>query len=56
MGAILLSRNKMKACCWLKPRLVVAMDFLEWTQDERLRHPSFVALRANKVAKEIVSE
>jgi hypothetical protein len=34
----------MAQCRWLKPRIVVAIDFLEWTLEDRLRHPSFVAL------------
>jgi hypothetical protein len=29
-------------------RIVVVIDFLEWTLDNRLRHASFGALTANK--------
>ena len=46
----------MKECRWLKPRIIVAIDFLEWTLDDRLRHASFVALTADKLAREIVRE
>ena len=35
--------RQLAQCRWLKPRLVVAIDFLEWTLDDRLRHASFVA-------------
>ena len=38
-----ITADKMKACRWLKPRIVVAIDFLEWTLDGRLRHSSFAS-------------
>jgi DNA ligase D-like protein (predicted ligase) len=40
-----LTASEMEKCLWLKPNLVAAIDFLEWTQDSRLRHPKFVAMR-----------
>lgn len=46
----------MNSCRWLKPRIVVAIDFLEWTLDDRLRHPSFVALSPDLLAKAITRE
>jgi bifunctional non-homologous end joining protein LigD len=46
----------MAACKWLKPRIVVAIDFVEWTLDARLRHPAFVALSADTPAKSISRE
>jgi ATP-dependent DNA ligase len=33
--------------------LVVAIDFLEWTLDDRLRHASFAALSTDTPAKNI---
>jgi hypothetical protein len=39
----------MAKCRRLKSRPLVAIDFLEWTPDRRLRH-AFVALRADKPA------
>jgi DNA ligase D-like protein (predicted ligase) len=51
-----ITADKMKACRWLKPRIVVAIDFLEWTLDDRLRHPSFVALRTDKRACQVGRE
>jgi len=48
-----ITADKMAACRWLKPRILVAIDFLEWTLDDRLRHPSFVALSLDMPAKTI---
>jgi DNA ligase D-like protein (predicted ligase) len=45
--------EKMAQCRWLKPRIMVAIDFLEWTLDNRLRHPSFVALSKDMPTKNI---
>jgi ATP-dependent DNA ligase len=45
----------MKRCRWLKPELVAVIEFLEWTIDNRLRHPKFIALcndRATQVTRE----
>jgi bifunctional non-homologous end joining protein LigD len=41
---------------WVKPRLVAEVAFSEWTDDGRLRHPSFQGMRADKAANEIVRE
>lgn len=41
---------------WLKPELVCEVQFTEVTQDGVFRHPSFVALREDKKAKEVVRE
>ncbi len=41
---------------WIKPRLVGEFKFTEWTNDNRLRHPSFVGLRDDKDAKEVSRE
>ena len=51
-----ITAEKMEQCRWLKPRIVVAIDFLEWTLDNRLRHPSFVALSTDISAKDISRE
>ena len=45
--------EKIKLCRWLKPRIVVAIDFLEWTLDDRLRHPSFAAVSSDRRAGEV---
>jgi len=43
--------EKMAGCRWVKPRIVVTIDFLEWTLDNRVRHPSFVALSSDALGK-----
>jgi bifunctional non-homologous end joining protein LigD len=45
-----LTAEDMKRCHWLKPQLVV--EFLEWTRDKHLRHPKFIALRGERIARE----
>lgn len=51
-----ITAQKMAQCRWLKPRVVVTIDFLEWTLDDRLRHASFVAVSADKRASEVGRE
>ncbi len=41
---------------WVSPVLVAEVAFSEWTNEGRLRHPSFQGLRADKPATEIVRE
>jgi bifunctional non-homologous end joining protein LigD len=41
-----LTAEKMKDYVWLKPVLVAAFEFLEWTPDNHLRHAKFVGMRA----------
>ncbi len=41
---------------WVKPSLVAEIEFAEWTRDEILRQPVFVALRADKDPTTIVRE
>ena len=41
---------------WVKPVLVAEVTFTEWTDDGRLRHPSFIALREDKPASEVIRE
>ena len=41
---------------WVEPRLVCEVRFTEWTRDGVLRHPTFVALRSDKPASQIVRE
>ena len=41
---------------WTRPELVAEIAFIEWTDDGRLRHPSFQGLREDKPAREVVRE
>lgn len=41
---------------WVKPKLVCEVEFIEWTSDGNLRHPSFKGLRADKPAFKIKKE
>ena len=41
---------------WVKPRHVAQVAFTEWTEDGRLRHPSFQGLRNDKRPEECVRE
>ena len=41
---------------WVTPRLVAEIAFTETTPDKVLRHPSFLGLRGDKEAEEVVEE
>ena len=45
-----------RAATWVEPELVGQFAFMEWTPDGRLRHPSFLGLRFDKPAREVVRE
>jgi DNA ligase D-like protein (predicted ligase) len=45
-----------RAATWVEPELVAQIGFMEWTPDGRLRHPSFLGLRDDKPAREVVRE
>jgi bifunctional non-homologous end joining protein LigD len=49
-------RADRKGAHWIKPSLVAEINFSEFTDDGILRHPSFVALRDDKPAKDVVKE
>ncbi len=51
-----LTAEKMKGCVWLKPKVVVRIDFAEWTGADKLRHTKFVALRDDKDPRKVVRE
>lgn len=46
----------MAECGWLNPVVVAQCEFLEWTPDGHLRHSSFVGLRDDKEARDVVRE
>jgi DNA ligase D-like protein (predicted ligase) len=52
----ILDAEKMKKCVWVRPKLVAVIEFLEWTEGDRLRHSKFVALRDDKNPRKVVKE
>ena len=40
----------------MKPKVVVRIDFAEWTGGGKLRHTKFVGLREDKDPKKVVRE
>ena len=52
----ILDAEKMKKCVWVRPALVAVIDFLEWTDGDRLRHSKFAALRDDKDPREVIKE
>jgi DNA ligase D-like protein (predicted ligase) len=51
-----LTAEKMKECVWLRPEAVAQIEFLEWTDGNRLRHSKFAGLREDKDARSVVKE
>jgi bifunctional non-homologous end joining protein LigD len=45
-----------KGAHWIEPKLVAEINFTEFTDEGILRHPSFVGLREDKPAKDVVRE
>jgi ATP-dependent DNA ligase len=41
---------------WVKPELVAAVAFTEWTKAGQLRHPRYLGLRTDKPARDVVRE
>ncbi len=51
-----LTAAKMADCRWLRPVLVGQFEFVEWTQDQHLRHSRFMGLREHKKAMDVRRE
>jgi len=51
-----LNAKKMKKAVWLKPEVVAQLEFLEWTEGDRLRHSKFVGLREDKNPLRVIKE
>ena len=51
-----LTQADMDKVVWLEPDLVVQIGFVEWTRDNRLRHPSYKGIRDDKAAGEVRRE
>ena len=41
---------------WVKPKIVVEVQFVEWTSDNHLRHPSLLGIRKDKSPRDVVRE
>jgi bifunctional non-homologous end joining protein LigD len=41
---------------WVKPKLVAQVKFTEWTDDNKLRHPTYVGMRDDKKPEDVVRE
>jgi bifunctional non-homologous end joining protein LigD len=55
-AAVEVPRPDRKGAHWITPKLVAEIAFTEFTSDGVLRHPSFIALREDKPAKDVVRE
>jgi bifunctional non-homologous end joining protein LigD len=47
---------RVKGAHWVRPELVGAVRFTEWTTDGRLRHPSFAGLQVDKDPRDVRRE
>jgi bifunctional non-homologous end joining protein LigD len=47
---------RVRGVTWVEPELVCEVGFTEWTQDGALRHPTFMGLREDKPAADVVRE
>lgn len=41
---------------WVKPTIVVQVSFIEWTPNNKLRHPRLIGIRVDKRPREVVRE
>jgi ATP-dependent DNA ligase len=51
-----LTPSDMAKCIWLQPELVAAIEYVEWTPANHLRHSALVALRDDKDPLQVVRE
>jgi bifunctional non-homologous end joining protein LigD len=49
-------RSVLRAAHWVRPALLCEVSFTEWTEDGRIRHPSFQGLREDKKPQEVTME
>jgi len=49
---VALTVGKMKECHWLQPMLVGQFEFLDWTEENRIRYSQFVGLQGGKDPRE----
>jgi ATP-dependent DNA ligase len=41
---------------WVRPELVVEVEFAEWTSEGRMRHPAYLGQRIDKDQREVIRE
>ena len=41
---------------WVEPKIIVEVEFTEWTREGSLRHPSFKGIRHDKAPQDIIQE
>lgn len=51
-----LSKTGSNHVTWTQPVVVAQIEFSDWTDDGKLRHPTFLGLREDKPAKDVVRE
>ena len=49
-------RSVLPAAHWVRPALLCEVSFTEWTEDGRVRHPSFQGIREDKKPQEVTME
>lgn len=49
-------REHARTAVWVEPRLVCEVEFIAWTRDGRLRHPSFKGVRDDLRPQDVVRE
>jgi hypothetical protein len=47
---------KMAECTWVRPEIVVQIDYTDWTAANHLRHSFFKGIRDDKYARDVVKE
>jgi bifunctional non-homologous end joining protein LigD len=50
------TREEQRDATWVEPRLVVQIEFGEWSRDDRLRHPVYLGRRSDKDPADVVRE
>jgi bifunctional non-homologous end joining protein LigD len=48
--------EEMREMRWTQPKMVAQIRFVEWTADGRLRHASYLGLRSDKAARDVIRE
>jgi bifunctional non-homologous end joining protein LigD len=51
-----LTAAAMKNYRWIKPKLVVQVEFTDWTPNNHLRHSRFASIRDDKDPGEVTKE